>query len=223
MAKILLVEDDPALAAMVSEVLKRDGLAVEYTANGASAALKLKSEKFDLAILDWELPGMSGVEICSAARKQGLTLPILMLTSRVKPTDKELGLDTGADDYLTKPFDLRELSARVKALMRRPVSLHANELNAGDISISLQSATVYKNGEVVELMPAEYALLEFLLRNKGKAFSVEELLSHVWKADAEVTYSAVTTCIKRLRDKIDSEGRHSILKNVHGMGYLIET
>jgi DNA-binding response OmpR family regulator len=222
LTKVLLVEDDPALAAMVSEILNRDGLLVECTADGASAALKLKNEKYDLAILDWELPGMTGVEICSAVRKQGLTLPILMLTSRVKPSDKELGLDTGADDYLTKPFDLRELSARVKALMRRPVSLHSNELCAGDISVSLQSATVYKNGEVIELMPAEYALLEFLLRNKGKAFSVEELLLHVWKADAEVTFSAVTTCIKRLRDKIDSEGRNSILKNVHGMGYLIE-
>ena len=222
MAKILLVEDDEALVAMVSEALKRERFMVESTENGVTGARKLQAGDFDLVILDWQLPGMSGVEICKSVREQGLALPILMLTSRSKSTDKELGLDTGADDYLTKPFDMRELCARVKTLLRRPSHLSSNDLRCGDIMLSLAAAQVYKGGEEVELMPAEYALLEFLLRNKGKAFSAEDLLAHVWKSDAEVSLAAVTTCIKRLRDKIDSEGRNSIIKTVHGMGYLIE-
>ena len=220
--RILLVEDESALADMVADALNREHFETELCEDGERGFALLRSGQFDLAILDWNLPGMTGVEICERARKEGATIPILMLTNRSTSADKEQGLDTGADDYLTKPFDIRELVVRIKTLLRRPKTFNSKLLRCGNISIDLEKAQVFKSEQLIEVMPAEYALLEFLMRNQGKPFSAEELLTHVWKADSEVTISAVTTCIKRLRDKIDSKERNSILKNVHGIGYLVE-
>jgi DNA-binding response OmpR family regulator len=220
--RVLLVEDESALASMVADALTREHIEIECCEDGERGFALLLSGRFDVAILDWHLPGMTGVEICERARKGGVSIPILMLTGRTTSSDKEQGLDSGADDYLTKPFDVRELVMRIKTLSRRPKTFISNLLQCGDISIALENSQVFKNDQPINLLPAEYSLLEFLMRNRGKAFSAEELLTHVWKADSEVTLYAVTTCIKRLRDKIDSEGRNSILKNVHGIGYMVE-
>ncbi|HEY9759558.1 MAG TPA: response regulator transcription factor [Oculatellaceae cyanobacterium] len=221
MAKILLVDDDQALADMVVQALERDGHAIDYVDEGLLGCKKLLGEKYELAILDWQLPGKAGVDICAAARKENLTLPIMMLTGRNSADEIETGLDRGADDYLTKPFSLRELSARVKSLLRRPQILHGNELQSGDLLLSPANGDVRISGEKIDLTTTEQNLLEFLLRNKGKAFRAEELLVHVWKADSEVTLGAVATCIKRLRDKIEAGGRQTVIQTVHGIGYMI--
>jgi len=222
MAKILIVEDDAALADMIAQALERENLQVDQVLDGNEGFSSLNSGAYTLAILDWQLPGMSGLEICSKLREQGSTMPVLMLTSRLDPADLETGLYTGADDYMTKPVAVRELCMRVKALLRRPQTLHGNELRCGDLVVCLKTAQVSRGNQIVDLMPTEYALLEFLMRNHDVAFSVEDLLTHVWKADSDVTLAAVTSCIKRLRDKIDAEERHAIIKTVHGVGYMIE-
>jgi DNA-binding response OmpR family regulator len=222
MAKILLVEDDTALVEMIVQALQREDLTVDHLQDGIEALGRLLSGAYSLAILDWQVPGMTGIEICSTLREQGSTMPVLILTARRDPTDLEKGLYTGADDYLIKPVAVRELCMRVKALLRRPQTLHGNELRCGDLLVCLKTARVSRGNEIIELMPAEYAVLEFLMRHHDMAFSVEDLLTHVWKADSDVTLAAVTSCIKRLRDKIDAEERNSIIKTVHGVGYMIE-
>lgn len=222
MAKILLIEDDQPLAKMVSSILHREGHDVSSCHDGKTGIENLLSGSYNLCVLDWQLPGMTGVDICLAARQQGLTMPLLMLTARSSSDDAERGLDAGADDYLTKPFAPAELCARVKALLRRSSELNFDEIKCGDLRLCLKSGRVFKNDEPLTLMPAEHALLEFLLRNKGKVFSAEQLANHVWTSDADATYGAVATCIGRLRLKIDGNERQSLIKTRHGIGYVLE-
>jgi DNA-binding response OmpR family regulator len=222
MAKILLLEDEKMLADVVLTFLSSKKHQADHFDDGLKANVALLGGGYDLAILDWQVPQKSGVEVCSAAREAGLTLPILMLTNRSQSKDKVQGLNVGADDYLTKPFELEELEARLQALLRRPSNLSGNHLRCGDIVISLGAATISKAGEPIELAPAEYALLEFLMRNPGRIFSADELLNHVWASDSDATYLAVATCIRRLRMKLAVEGKDSIIKTAHGTGYKLE-
>jgi len=221
-AKILLIDDDQLLTDIVSVFLRKRNHDVEIAFDGQSGQAKLNKDIYHLAIIDWKLPLKSGIDICLDVRKQGLTLPILMFTSRGQQADIVRGLDVGADDYVTKPFELEELNARVSALLRRPEKVTLNEIICGDIALTLGSTTILRSGVAIQLSPIEYTLLEFLMRNQGKIFTAEELLDRVWTNESEGSYAAVATCIKRLRIKLSVPGGKSIIKTVHGSGYKIE-
>lgn len=219
MAKILVVEDEKDLLNILKMSLEAQGHKVDVSVDGTDAIEKLEHFKFDLVILDWQLPGKSGIDVLSHFRNGGGQTPILMLTGRNQATDKAEGLDTGADDYLTKPFDERELDARVRALLRRPHTFTGSVLAMGDITAEQDTRRVYKSGKEVILLPLEYNLLEFLLKHRGQTFSAEALLDRVWKTGTEVSEDAVRTVVKTLRRKIANKDGSSIIHTVYGVGY----
>jgi DNA-binding response OmpR family regulator len=221
MAKVLLIEDDNDLANMVRTFLLFEHHTVDRLANGSEASDRLKTFEYDIIILDWNLPGMSGIEILRAYRDQGGTAPILMLTGKSTINDKEQGLDNGVDDYLTKPFDMRELGARIRALLRRPAVMSSNILTTAGISLDTSNYSVVKDGESLNLVPKEFQLLEFLMRHPNQVFTTTALLNRVWPTDSESTEEALRTTIKRLRKKIDPDGK--MLQNRHGVGYFLHT
>lgn len=222
MAKILFVEDDLELAHGVVAHLKSEKHVVEHCANGESALASLAAYNYDLLILDFALPDINGDEISRRCRSQRMNTPILMLTGQTRIEDKERGLDAGADDYLTKPFDVRELSARIRALLRRPNLAAKDVLSSRDLTLDSQSAKVMRAGREIRLVAKEFALLEFLLRHKGHVYSAEDLLDRVWTSDSESSPEAVRQTIKRLRDKIDVEGEKSLISTIINIGYSIE-
>ncbi len=222
MAKILVVEDDLDLCEMTVEWLGFEHHTVEAVHNGRQGYEHLQSYAYDLVILDWDLPEMAGIEICSKYRLSGGSTPIIMLTGKGAIKEKETGLDAGADDYLTKPFHMKELSARIRALLRRPQALTTNVLKAGDISLEPSTYHVTKGGIEIGLLPKEFAMLEFLMRHPGQVFSAEALLDRVWKADSDASPDAIRTCLKRLRKKIDGADGTSVIRTVHGVGYKLE-
>lgn len=219
MAKILFVEDDLNFAATVKDWLSFDRHVVEHFAGGKEGLERLRECEFDLLILDWELPDLSGTELLRSYRGRGGMAPVLILTGRRSMQDKEEGFESGADDYLCKPFHGKELSLRVKALLRRPQQLAVNLLQHGDIELDPEKFQVKRNGEEIRLVPKEFALLEFLMRHPERLFGQEELLNRLWSSDSEATSEALTTCIKRLRKKMDRQGEPSVIRNVHGVGY----
>lgn len=222
MAKILLVEDDTGLCRMVKDWLTLEHHNLETANDGKDGLEKLRFYKYDLVILDWTLPEMTGIEVLKEMRKQGLSTPVIMLTGRNTVPDKEVGFDAGADDYLTKPFHMKELSARLRALLRRPATMVDEVLEFGDLKVDRGTYKVTKGGEEVKLLPTEYALLEFLMRHPNQVFTQEALLNRVWSSESDATANALTTCVKRLRKKIDSENQESIIKTVYGVGYKLE-
>lgn len=222
MAKILLVEDEPDISVIISEWLKNEHHVVELVETGDDALDRLKFYKFDIVILDWMLPGLSGIEVCKAYRAAGGMTPILLLTAKKHVDEKEQGLDAGADDYLTKPFEMKELSARIRALLRRPSAFSGSVLQVGDLQLEPNTFKVTRNGAEISLLPKEFALLEFMMRHPNQVFSAEALLDRVWSSDSEASPETIRTYIKRLRKKIDIEGQPSILSTVHGVGYKLD-
>ena len=222
MAKILLAEDDTQLAALVEDWLKSDNHVVDHVETGTDAVDLLRASQFDLLILDWNIPGVSGVEVCNEYRNQGGTSPVLMLTGRDKIEDKEQGLDAGADDYLTKPFHLRELSARIRALLRRPPDMASNVIEHGRLVLDMSACRLLKDGQPIELFPKELALLEFLMRHPNKVFSIEALQERVWSSDSEASPETIRVHIARLRSKIQAEGEKPLLRTVHRQGYMLD-
>jgi len=221
MAKILLVEDDQSLAKLVRNWLSLEHHVVETVEDGEEALHRLKVSEYDLVILDWTLPKLTGVEVLKEHRRMGGQTPVLMLTGKDKISDKEEGFDAGADDYLTKPFHGKELTARIKALLRRPALLVKDLLRVGDLSLEKQNFSVHRGDNEIRLLPKEFALLEFLMRHPNQVFSAEALLERVWVSESESTVEAVTTCIKRLRRKLESDGSSSPIVTVHGVGYKL--
>lgn len=223
MAKILLVEDEHDLAQLISGWLhQREHHLVETLENGLDAFSTIQINKYDVIILDIMLPGMNGLEVCRQYRRHRGMTPILLLTAKNTVEDKEAGLDSGADDYITKPFALKELAARVRALLRRGPSIPSNQLNIRDIVIDPVDYTVKKAGEEIHLLPQEFRLLEFLARHPNQVFSAEDLLASVWESDTPAMIDTVRGHIKRIRKKLDSPGEQSIITNVYGVGYKLE-
>ena len=222
MSKILIVEDEEDLAIQVCDWLTREHHTVEHVNNGNLAVDHLAVSKYDLIILDWLLPGMHGIDICKKYRSMGGKAPILMLTAKSSIEDKEVGLDSGADDYLSKPFHLKELSARVRALVRRSSAQASTILEAGDIVLDPSARTVSKGGMPIHLERKEFNLLEFLMRNANKTFSAEALLDRVWESGSMASPDAIRTYIKSLRKKVDTPGAVSMITTVHGVGYKLE-
>ncbi len=223
MAKILMVEDDRDLTLMVSDWLKLEHHQVECVHNGPDALEFLRNFDYDIVILDWELPGLSGIDILKDFRLQGKKTPVLILTGKRSVSEKEVGLDTGADDYLTKPFDLRELTARLRALLRRGWELGSNVLTFSDIVLDPSAHSARRGNRNLQLLRREFSLLEFLMRHPNQLFSAESLLSHVWTAEADVGPETVRTCVKRLRQKLESQGEPEVIQTVRGVGYKLGT
>ncbi|HEY9712502.1 MAG TPA: response regulator transcription factor [Chroococcales cyanobacterium] len=219
MAKILIIEDDKALCATLESWLKFQHHTVECSYNGADGRSLLRDFRFDIVILDLSLPDIQGTEILREFRAQHGQTPILILTGKSDIKDKEAGLDMGADDYLTKPFDVNELGARVRALLRRPVQYVAAILEAGDIRLDPVNHQVTKGGVPLKLFPREFTLLEFLMRHQNTLFSTEALIEHVWESKIGASAETLRTAVRRLRRQIDATGEPSLIENIHGVGY----
>ncbi|MBZ0184944.1 MAG: response regulator transcription factor [Candidatus Obscuribacterales bacterium] len=221
MAKILIVEDDVDMVGMLEDWLLHEHHVVEAVTRGEDACDRLKFYFYDLIILDWQLPDLSGLEVLKTYRAAGGLSPILMLTGKNAISDKEAGLDSGADDYLTKPFNAKELSARIRALLRRPTALASNQLVFEDIVLDPQAHKVFRNGEPVDLLPKEFALLEFFMRNPGQSFNTDALLDRVWKSESDTSADTVRVTLQRLRKRIDSKGEPSLIETRHRIGYKL--
>jgi DNA-binding response OmpR family regulator len=221
MAKILVVEDDRMVADAIIEALKFAGHTVEWANDGSEGLDRLRLYDYDLAVLDLNLPKLSGLDICRTYRNGGGMIPLLMLTGRGTISDKELGFDSGADDYLTKPFDVRELIARVKVLLRRPQQTVPETIVVGDLVLSVRLGTATVAGNEVRLLKKERTLLEFLMRHPNQIFSVQELLNRLWSSESDSSEDAVRQCISRLRNKINNDQNGNFLVTVKSMGYKI--
>jgi DNA-binding response OmpR family regulator len=219
MPKLLLVDDDIHLAEMVEQFLSFEHYQVEVASDGDQALHMLRSNSYDLAIVDLNLPSLSGTEICSQYRAGGGKIPILMLTAQTAVTDKVDGLESGADDYLTKPFAMVELQARLKALLRRADrQLVENKLSLGLITLEPSSFRATLNGQEVRLLRKEFSIIELLFRYQGRIFSPDEIISRVWQSDEYPTGEVVRSHIRNIRKKLGDDA----IKTVHGVGYKAE-
>lgn len=207
MASIVVVEDDVNLANMVKTYLEHESHEVKALHNGLEAQNFILANQADLLILDWDLPGLSGIEILRDYRTFGGKSPVIMLTGRQAVEDKEQGFDDGADDYLTKPFNIKELGARVKGLLRRSQAVVGNVVTVGDIIVDFDTNKVVKSGRAATLLPREFQLLAYLVKNRNEEHTAESLLSKVWSVDAEITPEMFYTVVRRLAKKLDSDGR----------------
>ena len=221
--RLLVIEDERKIARIITESLKREKYAVDAAYNGEEGFNLADSQPYDLLIIDRMLPGLEGTEIVKKLRENGKNMPILFLTALSTTEDKTLGLDVGADDYLTKPFAIDELLARVRALLRRPPIQQPDILKIDDLKIDKQQQTVTRAGKNIDLTSKEYALLEYLMQHSNQILSKETLIDHVWDFDADILPNNVEAYIKNLRQKIDKPFKKQLIKTVRGFGYRIES
>ena len=222
---LLLVEDDRALADLLSWHFGREGYEIARTADGDEALIMADERTPDLVILDWMIEGVSGIEVCRRLRRRAATaaVPIIMLTARGEEVDRIRGLETGADDYVTKPFSPRELLARVAAVLRRVrPALAREQLVYADLEMDVDAHRVRRGGGQVQLGPTEFRLLRFLLESPGKVFSRERLLNAVWSHDADIDERTVDVHIRRLRKALNEGGLPDIIRTVRSAGYSLD-
>ena len=223
MACILVVEDEPGIAMALEDDLTMEGHRVEVATDGVQGGKLAREKRFDLILLDVMLPGKDGFEVCRELRRAGVRTPVLMLTARALEAEKVMGLELGADDYLTKPFGVRELRARVMALLRRGRETAAETLTIGEAEVDFERAEVRRRGEVTALTPLEFKLLTLFLRNRGRILSRDQLVEGGWGVGAYVSDRVVDNHIGNLRKKIEPDAETPrYLKNVRGMGYRFE-
>ncbi|CAN5424221.1 response regulator transcription factor [soil metagenome] len=221
-AHILVVEDDEKISEVLQDCLVAAGYEVEVVGSAEAGSAKIAQNTYNLLILDWQLPKASGLDLCNEARSRGINTPVLFLTGMDSVVNKMAGLDSGADDYLTKPFALPEVLARVRALLRRPQVLQYKPLLVGDLELDQRNKTVKHKGEAVKLHPQEFTVLELLMSNPGRVFSGEELLSRAWPTDSDATNEAVRTVILRIRKVIDVDSDNPIITTIKGFGYRLD-
>lgn len=219
MPKLLVADDDAVLVSNMASWLIDEGYLVDKAISAKETIEFIRAFEYDMLLLDWEFPDGAGISIVENYRKNGGLVPIIMLTGRSSLEDKERGLDAGADDYLTKPFHMKEVSARVRALLRRPPLVSTGELKAGTLVLNPVARRVTLDGAEIKLQPMEFSVLEFFMRNPGKVFSPEKIIERVWETTTDVSLHAVYTCIKRLRKKLDRPGSVSVFRTVPGSGY----
>jgi DNA-binding response OmpR family regulator len=220
--RVLVVEDEPRVARLVQRALEHERHVVDVAADGVEGLTLGRSRRFDAIVLDILLPRLSGLEVCRKLRAEKVATPILMLTARDAIEERVQGLDAGADDYLTKPFAIAELLARVRALGRRHGEVEEDTLRTSDLTLDKSRHEVRRNGTTIELSKREFMLLEYLLRNKGRVLSRQQILDHVWGYDHDPSTNVVDIYIHYLRKKIESGERPPLLKTVRGIGYAIE-
>ena len=224
-ANILVVEDEAALAALLDYNLTHAGYVVRICTNGDDALMALEEETPDLAILDWMLPGVSGIEICRQIRARAETrdLPVIMITARGEEEDRVRGLNTGADDYMTKPLSMAELTARIKAVLRRTrPALAGDAASFGDITLDREVKRVHRDGREIRLGPTEFRLLDCLLQRPGRVFSREQLLDIVWGRDVYVEARTVDVHVGRLRKALNRRGERDPIRTVRAAGYALD-
>ncbi|SPE35643.1 DNA-binding response regulator in two-component regulatory system with PhoR (or CreC) [Burkholderiales bacterium] len=223
---VLVVEDEAALVTMLRYNLEKQGFRVEEATDGQEAMTRIAETQPDLVLLDWMLPTMSGLEVCRQIRRRSATrdLPVIMVTARTEDQDAVRGLNTGADDYIAKPFSMEALLARIRALLRRSSAVPSKgQLAFHDIAMDLTAHRVQRNGRPVHLGPTEYRLLEFFMLHPRRVFSREELLDAVWGPDIHVEPRTVDVHIRRLRKSINATGELDIVRTVRAAGYAVDT
>ena len=219
--RILVVEDDHEIADSIKKGLQDNAYAVDVAYDGTTGFDLASTENYDTIILDWMLPGLSGIEICDKLRKERISTPILFLTARSQLDDKVEGLSLGADDFLVKPFAFAELLARIKALIRRPKEVLQPKLQVGDLTINTITYEVSRQNKPIHLSHTEFALLEYLMAHAEKVISKKELIDHVWNFDANILPNTVETYIGYLRNKIDKPFTKPLIHTIKGFGYKI--
>lgn len=220
--RVLLVEDDVRIAGFVAKGLRENSYAIDVASDGESGLYQAEINDYDLIILDINLPKKDGFQICRELREAGNSVPILMLTARDALDDRISGLDTGADDYLTKPFEFRELLARLRALSRRHSEIRPRKITIADLEIDTISRRVARGGNAIELTTKEYAFLEFLAINKGKVVGREEISEHVWDENFDAFSNLIEVYIKRLRTKMDQGFSIQLIRTRRGSGYILD-
>jgi two-component system copper resistance phosphate regulon response regulator CusR len=218
--RVLLVEDDARIARFVAKGLREQAYAVDVTPTGDDALYQAEINSYDLVILDVMIPGRDGFAVCRELRKSGKRMPILMLTARDAVEDRIAGLDHGADDYLTKPFEFRELLARLRALLRRSGELRPPQIVVGDLVLDTAAQSVSRSGRNISMTTKEYALVEFLARNAGRVVGRAEIAEHVWDEAFDPFSNLIEVYVNRLRRKIDAEGK-PLLQTRRGAGYVL--
>jgi two-component system copper resistance phosphate regulon response regulator CusR len=219
--RVLLVEDDPRIARFVSQGLREQTYAVDVTADGEDALYKAAVNDYDAVILDVMIPGRDGFEVCRELRASGSNVPVIMLTARDAIQDRITGLDTGADDYLTKPFEVAELLARLRALLRRGHVVRPAAIIVADLILDTRAHSVTRGGRLVELTAKEYALLEYLAREQGRVLGRAEIAEHVWDENFDPLSNLIDVNINRLRRKIDDGFPSPLIHTRRGEGYML--
>ncbi|MGB3945261.1 MAG: response regulator transcription factor [Candidatus Saccharimonadales bacterium] len=222
--RVLIIEDERKIARALKKTLEQEHYAVDVSHDGDDGLAMATTEPYDVMIIDRMLPGEhDGLDIVKSVREKSIATPILMLTALGGVNDKTDGLDSGADDYLVKPFALEELLARIRALLRRPVEQQSTILDAEDLSLDTNKRSVKRRGKEIRLTSKEFGLLEYLLRNKNRPLSKNSIMQHVWDYDADILPNTIEVYIKYLRAKIDKPfGGKGLIKTVRGFGYKIE-
>jgi DNA-binding response OmpR family regulator len=221
MPKVLLADDDQRVVQLVSDWLEHHQFTIDIAHDGQQAKEFLEHAPYDVLVLDWDMPLMSGVELCRWFRARGGSTPILMLTGKDTVDDIEAGFDAGADDYLTKPFKPRELTARLTALLRRGAVAVTRKAQVGALTVDPDTHTASLAGTDLKLTATEFAVLEFLCRHPNQVFSADALIDRVWPSSAEISPDTVRVYIKRLREKCSALGHGELIRNVHGVGYKL--
>lgn len=222
--KVLLIEDEHRIAHSIKEGLVQESYAVDVAYDGEEGYNSASNDEYDVIILDVMMPLMNGYEVCAKLRKDGNHTPILMLTAKDQNTDVVHGLDTGADDYLAKPFSFEILLARIRALLRRPHQSIGETLEVDDLSLNTATHEVMRNNTIISLSSKEYAILEYLMRNKNRVLSKNNIISHVWEFDADILPNTVEVFVAYLRNKIDRPFKQAppLIQTVRGFGYMIK-
>ncbi len=220
--RILLAEDDVRIANFITKGLRENAYAVDVASDGEDALYQAAINTYDLIILDVMMPFKNGFEVCGELRKEGKKTPILMLTARDAIDDKISGLDTGADDYLTKPFEFSELRARLRALLRRSSEIRPPKIIVADLEIDTTAQKARRGGREIELTTKEYALLEYLAREKGKVVGRAEIAEHVWDENFDAFSNLIDVYIRRLRSKMDEDFAVQLIHTRRGAGYILE-
>ena len=221
--RILLVEDDPKIASFVLKGLRAAGYAVDHAGNGEDGLHLLLTEPYDAAVIDIMLPGQSGLSIIGTLRRKKIHTPVIILSARGEVDDRVKGLETGADDYLTKPFSFSELLARIQALIRRAGEVsEPMRLSVADLSLDIVTRRVVRDGRKIELQPLEFSLLEYLMRSAGRVVSKTMIMEHVWDYNFDPRTNVVEARICRLRDKVDKEFDRKLIHTVRGVGYVLK-
>lgn len=221
--RILLVDDETELTDPLSRMLNREGYDVDTAYDGIDGNHMVRTGSYDLLILDWMLPGITGLEICQELRKTDRTTPVLFLTAKDTLDDRVEGLDAGADDYLVKPFELRELLARVRALLRRHAveesTITAQTITVADLELDFENQVAYRQGRVIELSAKESQLLKYLMENPGQLLTHTQIVEHLWKAGEKPNSNVIAALVRLLRRKIEFKGETQLINSVYGKGY----
>ena len=221
--KLLIVEDEKRLCQTVAKHLKAEGYAVDFCHDGKDAFDYMAGTEYDAVILDIMLPGLDGISVLKTMRSQKVKTPVLLLTAKNTIEDKVKGLDSGADDYLTKPFSLEELSARIRVMIRRSgIERVDSQISAGPLTLDTDRKVELREGKEIPLTAKEYAILEYLMHNKGIVLSRDKMMNHIWNYDYEGSSNIIDVYIRTLRNKIDADFEVKLIQTVRGLGYVIK-